>query len=136
MHILCIALRYNKPNKLQNHKSILYFNKTRVSVLFLRFPYFELRNIYKRFRIRVRIPISIYMYSSGFVRRYWSGPCTIYVVRFSHIVFNIGNKRFIIARLTMRCSYNELFTCVKRWLTNRIHGKVAEHSYVIAEITA
>ena len=70
-----------------------YFNKTRISVLFLRFPYFELRNIYKRFRIRVRIFQSVY--SSGFVRRYWSGPCTIYVVRFSHIVFNIGNKRFI-----------------------------------------
>ena len=32
--------------------------------------------------------------------------------------------------------YNELFTRVKRWLTNRIHGKAAEHSYVIAEITA
>ena len=68
------------------------------------------------------------VYGSGFVRRYWSGPCTIYAVRFSHIVFNIGNKRFIIARLTMRCSYNELFTRVKRWLTNRIHGKAAEHS--------
>ena len=24
--------------------------------------------------------------------------------------------------------YNELFTCVKRCLTNRIHGKAAEHS--------
>ena len=24
--------------------------------------------------------------------------------------------------------YNELFTHVKRWLTNRIHGKAAEHS--------
>ena len=35
------------------------FNETRVSVLFLRFPYFELRNIYKQFRIRVRIPMSI-----------------------------------------------------------------------------
>ena len=32
--------------------------------------------------------------------------------------------------------YNELFTRVKRWLTNRINGKAAEHSYVIAEITA
>ena len=34
----------------------------------------------------------------------------------------------IIARLTIRCSYNELFTRVKRWLTNRIHGNAAEHS--------
>ena len=24
--------------------------------------------------------------------------------------------------------YNELFTRVKHWLTNRIHGKAAEHS--------
>ena len=37
---------------------LCYFNKTRASVLFLRFPYFELRNIYKQFRIRVRIPIT------------------------------------------------------------------------------
>ena len=39
-------------------------------------------------------------------------------------VFNIGNKQFIITRLTM---YNEFFTRVKRWLTNRIHGKATEH---------
>ena len=32
--------------------------------------------------------------------------------------------------------YNELFTRVKHWLANRIHGKAAEHSYVIAKITA
>ena len=32
--------------------------------------------------------------------------------------------------------YKELFTRVKRWLTNRIHGKAAEHSYVIAKIKA
>ena len=41
MHILCIALRYNKPNKPKNHKSILYllrfFNKTRATVLSLGF---------------------------------------------------------------------------------------------------
>ena len=24
MHIQCIAMRYNKPNKLENHKSILF----------------------------------------------------------------------------------------------------------------
>ena len=34
-----------------------------------------------------------------------------------HIVFNIGNKQFII-----------LFTRVKRWLTNPINGKAAEHN--------
>ena len=67
-----------------------YFNKTRVSVLFLRFPYFELRNIYRRFRI---------------------SPISIYVVRFSHIVFNIGNKRFI----TMRCITNCLRVSSAGW---------------------
>ena len=35
--------------------------------------------------------------------------------------------------LTLDCEandamYNELFTRVKHWLTNRIHGKAAEHS--------
>ena len=62
MHILCIALRYNKPNKLENYKSILFvtlFNKTRALVLFLGFQYFELQNIY----IDIRIPI----FSSEFV---------------------------------------------------------------------
>ena len=62
MHILCIALRYNKPKNFQITKVfflLCYFNKTRALVLFLGFPYFELQNIYKRFRIRVRIPISI-----------------------------------------------------------------------------
>ena len=32
------------------------------------------------------------------------------------------NRRIVYAM------YNELFTRVKRWLTNRIHGKAAEHS--------
>jgi len=73
---------------------LCYFNKTALG-LFLGFPYFELRNIYRRFRQSV--------YSSEFVHRYWSGLCTLYVVRFSHIVFNIGNKQFIISRLIMWC---------------------------------
>ena len=44
VHILCIALRYNKPNKPENHMSILFntfFDKTRASILFLRFQCFE-----------------------------------------------------------------------------------------------
>ena len=48
MYILCIALRYNKPNKSEiiNVSYLLcFFNKTRASVLFLGFPYFELRDI-------------------------------------------------------------------------------------------
>ena len=32
--------------------------------------------------------------------------------------------------------YDELFTRVKRLLTNCLHGKEVEHSYIIAEITA
>ena len=45
------------------------------------------------------------------------------MVRFSHIVFNIGNERE--AKDAM---YDELFTHVKCLLTNRLHGKAAEHS--------
>ena len=48
MHILCIALRYNKPNKLTKVSYLLcFFDKTRASVLFLGFQYLELQNIYK-----------------------------------------------------------------------------------------
>ena len=37
IHILCIALRYNKPDKPENHKSILFitFNKTRAQFGFI-----------------------------------------------------------------------------------------------------
>ena len=47
MHILCIALRYIKPNKSENNYLLRFFNKTKASVLFLGFRYFELQNIYK-----------------------------------------------------------------------------------------
>ena len=53
-------MRYNKPNKLDNHKIIYllrFFNKTNASVLFLEFRYFELQNIYKRNPNPIRIPI-------------------------------------------------------------------------------
>ena len=56
----------NKPNQLLIPKVsflLRFFYKTRASVLYLGFRYFELRNIYKRIKIRVRIPI----YSSEFV---------------------------------------------------------------------
>ena len=82
---------------------LLYFNKTRALVLFLRFPYLNYKTFINDFKFVWEFQS---VYSSGFVRRYWSGPCTIYVVRFSPIVFNIGNKRFIIVRLTMRCMMN------------------------------
>ena len=49
MHILCIAMRYNKPNKFEKSQKQFYllrlFNKTSASVLFMQFQYFELRNI-------------------------------------------------------------------------------------------
>ena len=52
------------------------------------------------------------------------------MVRFSHIVFNIGNKQFIIRKANEAndVMYDELFTRVKRLLTNCLHGKEAEHS--------
>ena len=42
MHLLCIALRFNKPSIT---KVSYFFNKNRASVLFLGFQYFELQNI-------------------------------------------------------------------------------------------
>ena len=50
----------------------------------------------------------------------------MHVVRFSHIVFNIGNKRFIANCEANDAIYDELFTRVKHFLTNRLHGKAAE----------
>ena len=44
MHLLCIALRYNKPSKSKNHISILFIMLN--LVLFLEFQYFELQNIF------------------------------------------------------------------------------------------
>ena len=67
MHILFIALSQTNFKITKVFFLLRYFNKTRVSVLFLRFPYFELQNIYKRFRICVRIPISIHAVVDLFV---------------------------------------------------------------------
>ena len=57
------------------------------------------------------------------------------MVPFSSIVFNSENKQFIIARLTMwvREWANELFTRVKRLLTNHLHGKAAELCLAISQ---
>ena len=64
-------MRYNKPNKLENHKSNLFllrfFNKTSASVLFLEFRYFELRNIYKRNPSPIKIPIFTSELASSFI---------------------------------------------------------------------
>ena len=43
--------------------------------------------------------------------------------------FNIKNKQFIIVRL---CTDDKLFMRVNRLMTNRLHSKAVEHSYVIA----
>ena len=53
-------MRYNKPNKLENHKSILYYVsliKLALRFFFLEFQYFELQNIYKRIPSPLRIQI-------------------------------------------------------------------------------
>ena len=67
LHILCIAVRYNKPNKPEKYPIYYacFFNKTRASVLFLGFCYFELKDIYKQIVNRIRIP----MFSSEFLHR-------------------------------------------------------------------
>ena len=67
MHILCIAMRYNKSNKLENYNLLRFFNKTSASVLFLEFQYFELRNIYKRNPSPIRIPIFSSELASSFI---------------------------------------------------------------------
>ena len=47
MHILCIVLRYNKPNRSKNLKNPIYcFTLTKLELSFVGFCYFELRNIY------------------------------------------------------------------------------------------
>ena len=70
VHILCIAMRYDKPNKLENHKSnlfITFLDKTSAPVLFLEFRYFELWNIYKRNPSPIRIPIFSSELASSFI---------------------------------------------------------------------
>ena len=115
MHILCIALRYNKPNKLENHKSILFIMKTSASVLFLEFRYFELRNIYKRIPNRIRIQYSVV---SLFID---SGAGLVLSIWFVLVVVLNTKSNFIIAKLTvwLWCgvySYNEQ-TLVNKSLT-------------------
>ena len=55
MHILCIALRYNKPNITY---FLHFFNKTRASVLSLGFRYL-LRNIHKRIQNCIKFQYSV-----------------------------------------------------------------------------
>ena len=53
------ATTHASPSMLKHLSSYITLIKLEFQALFLRFTYFELRNIYKRFRIHVRIPISI-----------------------------------------------------------------------------
>ena len=59
------------------------------------------------------------VYSSEFVHRYWSGPCTIYMIRFAPI---------LLALKPIDAMYDELFRHVKCLFTNRLCGKTIERS--------
>ena len=86
MHIQCIAMRYNKPSKLENHKGILFItflNKTRASGLFLESRYFELRNIYKQIPSPLRIQIFSSELASLFIDSGAGLVLSSYMVRFS-----------------------------------------------------
>ena len=119
VHILCIALRYNKPNKPENHN---FFNKISASVLSLGFRYFELRNIYKQILNRIRIPI----FSSEIIHRQCNESCTIYIVRFSQSIeqqkqfYNYKANDLGVVQQT-----NHLHV-YRRFLTNRLHDKAAK----------
>ena len=73
MQILCIMLRYNKPNKSENHKSTQFTHYVSLIKLELRFysSDFDILSykiaIYKRIPNRIRIPIfsSEYVIDSG-----------------------------------------------------------------------
>ena len=134
MHIQCIALRYNKPSKLENHKAsylLRFFNKTCASVLFLEFRYFELRNIYKRILSPLRIQIFSSELASSFIDSGAGLVLSSYMVRFSHSIEQ--RKQIYSCKANslgvVWCSYNEPKNrlCVyRRLLTNRLHGKAAE----------
>ena len=134
MHILCIPMRYIKPNKLENHKSILFitfFDKSSASVLFLEFRYFKLRNIYKQNLSPIRIPIFSSELASSFID---SGVGLVLSSCMVHFSRNIEQRKQIYSYEANRlgvvsCSYNErtnhlrVYRCL---LTNRLHGKAAE----------
>ena len=85
MHILCIAMRYIKPNKLENHKAsylLRFFDKTSTSVLLLEFRYFELRNIYKQIPSPIIIPIFSSELASSFIDSGAGLILSSYMVRF------------------------------------------------------
>ena len=88
MQILCIAIRYNKPSKSENCKSILFFNKTRALVLFLGFQYFELQKFQflKEFQ---NLAVSSFIYSGAGISPIWFALA---------LVLNSENN-FIIAKL-------------------------------------
>ena len=110
MHIQCIAMRYIKPNKLENQ--LRFFDKTSASVLSLEFQYFELRNIYKRIPSPIRIPI----FSSELASSFIDSGVDLVLSSYTAVILNSENK-FIVEKLT-----------VWVWcrVTNRLHGKAGE----------
>ena len=79
-------MRYNKPNKLENHKSILFITFLYASVLFLEFRYFELQNIYKRISSPIRIQIFSSELASSFIDSGTGLVLSNYTVRFSYSI--------------------------------------------------
>ena len=98
MHILCIVMRYNKPNKLEVSYLLHLFNKTSASVLYLEFQYFELQNIYKRIPSPIRIPIFSSELASSFID---SGVGLVLSIWFILAVVLNSKNKFIVAKLTV-----------------------------------
>ena len=127
------SMHCNEPNKLENHKSILFIDKTSTSVLFLEFRYFEVQNIDKRIPSPIKIPIFSSELASSFIDSGVGLVLSSYVVRSS---CSIEHRKQIysceangIGCGVVYCNYNEqtnhlrVYRCL---LTNRLHGKAAE----------
>ena len=108
----------NKPNKSENHS---FFSKTRASILFLGFQYFELCDI-----LSYEIFINEFQYSvvSLFIDSRVGLVSLIWFVLAQ--VLNCKNN-FTIAKLTIWvwCGVAIMFS-YRCLLTNRLHGKAAE----------
>ena len=102
----------------------LTFNKTSASVLFLKFRYFELRNIYKRIPSRIRIPIFSSELASALIDCGVGLVLSNYMVRFSR---SIEQRKQIYSCEAnslgvVWCSYNERTNrlCVYRCLLTNL----------------
>ena len=105
-------MRYIKPNKLENHKAsylLRFFDKSSASVLFLKFRYFELRNIHEQNPSPIRIPIFSSELASSFIDSGAGLVLSSCMVRFSR---NIEQRKQIYSYEAnslgvVSCSYNE-----------------------------